>query len=347
MGGGETWRRESEVRPLSKRGPLSVHGRPLIRIIRFRPTLGATFIRRPCARKNASIAGGPGIYECRGHMLVERPFSWFSLFFLLPPPRLPIAKFLQKLSARITVAICVIGHQSYELLPIDRCWHSEERNWKWSRNFFAICQKNYYRLRPMVPWKSFTFAMSRIQCKKEKFLNCRIHSFMTTMDKLFFPPCATVCIDSIPVIITAKLSVIIDTIVAIDVFPSPLWASLISWARLKRVVHIYVLGCTWKWRVLLPTCTKLFSEKDVYTEDWPTSRVSATSEQDRIAIRDLVCSSCSESVALLVLHSIRYVIYTRAEFTQFSRTLVWCFVSSLPCRMSIGGFLLARWLNLS
>ena len=97
MGGGETWRRESEVRPLSKRGPLSVHGRPLIRIIRFRPTLGATFIRRSCARKNASIAGGPGIYECRGHMLVERPFSRFSLFFLLPPPRLPIAKFLQKI----------------------------------------------------------------------------------------------------------------------------------------------------------------------------------------------------------------------------------------------------------
>lgn len=67
-------------RSLSKRGPLSVHDRPLIRIIRFRPTLGATFIRRSCVRKIAPIAGGPGIYEHRGHMLVETLFFFSFLF---------------------------------------------------------------------------------------------------------------------------------------------------------------------------------------------------------------------------------------------------------------------------
>ena len=47
---------------------------------------------------------------------------------------------------------------------------SRVRSVKRLRNFYAIFQENY-RLRPVVPWKSFIFVMNRIQCKKKNRKN--------------------------------------------------------------------------------------------------------------------------------------------------------------------------------
>lgn len=89
---------------------------------------------------------------------------------------------------------------------------------------------------------------------------------------------------------------------------------------------LYILNCTWKWRV-----TNLreivFGEGRVDGGLVDESSVSHV-RKDRIAIRDLVCSSWSQSVALLVLYLIRYY----ARNLWFSRT--WFGISCLvPCRV--------------
>lgn len=75
-------------------GPLSVHDRPLIRIIRFRPTLGATFIRRCVLVKTRARRWRP--WNLRApwpHAGATRLSLSLSSSFLLPhPAAVPFAK---------------------------------------------------------------------------------------------------------------------------------------------------------------------------------------------------------------------------------------------------------------